>query len=49
MNVKNNANKSNMRVYIDSDLRGDKNTTSYVRRCIMICWVETPSTPPFID
>jgi hypothetical protein len=36
------------RVYIGSGLRGDKNPTSYVCWCIMIHWIKTPSTPPFI-
>jgi hypothetical protein len=34
--------------YLGSSLRKDNNHTSYVRWCIMICWVETLSTPPFI-
>jgi hypothetical protein len=29
-------------------LLADKNPTSCVHWCIMIVWVETPSTPPFI-
>jgi hypothetical protein len=33
-----------MRVYIGLGLHEDKNPTSYVRRCIMIHWIETPST-----
>jgi hypothetical protein len=37
-----------MMVYTDLDFHEDKNPTSYVRWCIMIYWVETPSTPPFI-
>jgi hypothetical protein len=37
-----------MRVYTGSGLRKDKNHMSYVRWCIMIRWVETPSTPHFI-
>jgi hypothetical protein len=36
------------RVYTGSGLREDKNPTSCVHRCIMIHWVETSSTPPFI-
>jgi hypothetical protein len=37
-----------MRVYTGSGLHGDKNPLSCVHQCIMICWIETPSTPPFI-
>jgi hypothetical protein len=37
-----------MRVYTSSSLREDKNPTSCVCWCILIRWVETPSTPPFI-
>jgi hypothetical protein len=36
------------RVYIASSLWEDKNPTSCVSRYIMIRWVETPSTSPFI-
>jgi hypothetical protein len=36
-----------MKVYIGSNLRKDKNPTSYVPQCIMICWVETPLYPSF--
>jgi hypothetical protein len=36
------------RIYIGSGLCEDKNSTSCVRRCIMICWVETSSAHPFI-
>jgi hypothetical protein len=36
------------RVYTGLGRHEDKNPTSYVRRCIMIHWDETPSTPPFI-
>jgi hypothetical protein len=35
-------------VYTGSGLLADENHTSYVRQCIMIAWVETSSTPPFI-
>jgi hypothetical protein len=35
------------RVYTSSGLREGKNPTSYVRRCIMIRWVENLSTPSF--
>jgi hypothetical protein len=38
-----------LRVYTSLGLHEDKNPTSYVCCSIMICWVETPSTPPFID
>jgi hypothetical protein len=31
-----------------SGLLADKNPMSYVHRCIMILWDETPSTPLFI-
>jgi hypothetical protein len=41
-------NARDMGVLIGSDLLVDKNPTSYVHRCIMIAWVKTPSTPPFI-
>jgi hypothetical protein len=37
-----------MRIYIGSGSHKDNNPTFCVCRCIMICWVETPSTPPFI-
>jgi hypothetical protein len=37
-----------MRFYTGSNLGEDKNRTSCVRWCIIIRWVETPSTPPFI-
>jgi hypothetical protein len=37
-----------MRVYTGSGLRENKNPMSCVHRCIMIHWVETPSTPPII-
>jgi hypothetical protein len=36
-------------VYTASDLREDKTNMSCVRQRIMIRWVETFSTPPFID
>jgi hypothetical protein len=36
------------RVYIGSGLCGNRNYMSYVCRCIIICWVETSSTAPFI-
>jgi hypothetical protein len=32
----------------NNGVREDKDPTSYVHQCIMICWVETPSKPPFI-
>jgi hypothetical protein len=37
------------RVYIGLGLREDENSTSCLRQCIMIHWVEIPSTPPFIS
>jgi hypothetical protein len=46
--AQNNGYARDTRVYIDSGLREDKNSTSCVRWCIMIRWVETPSPPPFI-
>jgi hypothetical protein len=32
-----------------SGLLVDNNHTSYMCQCIMIAWVKTLSTPPFID
>jgi hypothetical protein len=46
--AENNGNAGDTRVYTGLGLREDKNPTSCVRWCIMIRWVETPSTPPFI-
>jgi hypothetical protein len=37
-----------IRVYTGSGLYEDKNPTSFMCRCILISWDETPSTPPFI-
>jgi hypothetical protein len=36
------------RVYIGSDLHEDKTLCPMCVGCIMIAWVEIPSTPPFI-
>jgi hypothetical protein len=41
-------NMRDTRVYIGSGLLADKNTMSYMCRCIMIAWVETLPTPPFV-
>jgi hypothetical protein len=38
-----------MGVYTCSCLHEDKNPMSCVCRCIMVHWVEFPSTPPFIS
>jgi hypothetical protein len=37
------------KVYTASGLHEDKNLMSYMHRCIMIHWVETLCTPPFIS
>jgi hypothetical protein len=37
------------KVYTALGLHEDKNPMSYMHRCIMIRWVETLSTPPFIS
>jgi hypothetical protein len=44
-----NGNTRDMRVYKGLSLREDKNPTSCVHQCIMIHWVKTPFTHPFID
>jgi hypothetical protein len=36
------------RIYAGSVLSGDNSTTSLCVGCIIIVWVETPSTPSFI-
>jgi hypothetical protein len=41
-------NARDTRVYTGSGILADKNHTSCVRQCIMIIWIDTLSTPPFI-
>jgi hypothetical protein len=41
-------NSRDTRVYIGLDLHENKTLRPMCVGCIMIAWVETPSTPPFI-
>jgi hypothetical protein len=41
-------NTRGMRVYTGSGLHEDKTLHPVCVDCIMIAWVDTPSTPPFI-
>jgi hypothetical protein len=47
--VENGVNTKGTGVNIGSDLREYNRPMYYVLWCIMICWVDTPSAPPFID
>jgi hypothetical protein len=40
--VENNGNTGDTGVYTGSGLCEDKNPTSYVRQCFIICWVKAP-------